>query len=258
MPSGHAITEQALSGYKLLQFYCIWYSADLALFICCCLRSDPSWFMHALVCIGPLGYHTWAGWDGVKKFFLTTHKGLCFGFVTKTLLITGQYCSCCWTVVAKSQGFLFVSPLGPVPPHRWVAGGGQETGKSGLNWLRGCPMPYNVMLSNGTSARWREFEFLAFKVTAVQKLTEHGLPMGGVEHFVLIWFLNYCLFICFPSFLHFISCLYHGPPVYLLLLFLFSPFCPAGTGRGEWASNSAGTCLLARDALPSWCYGSNS
>lgn len=30
LSSGRAIRDQALSGYKLLQFYCIWYSADLS------------------------------------------------------------------------------------------------------------------------------------------------------------------------------------------------------------------------------------
>lgn len=144
------------------------------------------------VCIGPLCYHTWSGWDGVKNFFLATHTGLCFGFVTKILLITGQYCSSCWTVIAKNQGFLFVSPLGPIsPPHRWVAGGGQETERSGLNWLKEYSMPYNVMLSNKISARKREFEFLTSKVSAVQKLTERGLPR---EVWSILSYLDFKLF----------------------------------------------------------------
>lgn len=238
LPSGRAIMDQTLSGYKLLQFYCIWCSADLALFKCCCLRSDPLWFMRASVCIRPLCYHTWAGWDGVKNFFLATHTGLCFGFVTKTLLITGQYCSSCWTVIAKSQGFLFVSPLDPIPPHRWIAEGGQETGRYGLNWLKGYSMPQNVMLSNKISARRREFEFLASKMSAIQKLTEHGLPMGGVEHFVLIWFLNYLL--SFLPLLHKLSLPW--PPSLLAFALPIFSLLPCRGRDGEWANNSAVVC----------------
>lgn len=115
LSSGRAIRDQALSGYKLLQFYCIWYSADLSVRMLL-LEVWPIVIYASSVCIGALCYHTWSGWDGVKNFFLATHTGLCFGFVTKTLLITGQYCSSCWTAIAKNQGFLFVSPLGPISP----------------------------------------------------------------------------------------------------------------------------------------------
>ena len=58
-------------------------------------------------------------------FFIVATMGLCFGFVTKTVLVTQGYFNYCWTVLAQHQGLLCFSPH----PTSKQAGDAQEAAR---------------------------------------------------------------------------------------------------------------------------------
>jgi len=81
---------------------------------------------------------------------------LCFGFVTKTVLITHQCFGCFWMMLAKPQGRLFF----PCCCQR-AGWGGQEDGR-GHSWpklAREYSIPCGVLLSNKNWGRETRGEF---------------------------------------------------------------------------------------------------
>jgi len=72
---------------------------------------------------------------------------LCFGFRTKTMLITHQWFSCCWTVLYRAKDVYFFSFLySPAsegrgdPKEMW----GDRIRTSDLNWTKGYSIPYDI------------------------------------------------------------------------------------------------------------------
>ena len=112
---------------------------------CCirvCLLGIPAWscwtWGHGVAAALPLlGYRiqpppnnyiflTVLVLDGLKLiFFIVACTVLCFGFVTKTVLITHQCLSYCWALLAQHQGLFCSSPH----PTSKQAGGAQEVGR---------------------------------------------------------------------------------------------------------------------------------
>lgn len=61
-------------------------------------------------------HSTGFGW-GKADFLHSSSMVLCFGFVTKTVLVTHQWFCRCWTVLTQHQNLLFLVPTWPAPPH---------------------------------------------------------------------------------------------------------------------------------------------
>lgn len=100
---------------------------------------------------GRRNYFTCLVWN-TAILFITDCMMLCFWFVSKTVLIKHWWLSCCWTVLTLSQGLFITHSAQPVCSlgmHEKLRG--DITGTADLNWPKGYPIPYYVILSN---KRW--------------------------------------------------------------------------------------------------------
>lgn len=222
------ILDLALSGYKLLWFYCshyisslIWYSStDLTLLICC-QRSDPSW----LTCAWRL-YRTL--WDSLLDLagmelssFVAAHT-----FVTKTVLLMHQCCRCCWAVLGQSQGFLFF----------WlcleVGKGLREDHLGQLTWTDQWNLQYHVLIMS----------CLARKPQAEEK-EGCGVGFQGGCCLEAGWTLD-CLWCVVSDLFYLLVCLFathtsspvelplYWPTTFLILPFLFFYHLSCKEGQG--------------------------
>jgi len=158
--------------------------------------------------------------------------GLCFGFVTKTVLMTQGCFSCCWATLTQNRG-LFCSSLCPVS--EW-AGGAQGVGRghSRDSWPHLTKGIFHSMWHHAQhvklgkeagrgGGRW-EWWHLASQVTG--HVMEPCFPGDGwtpacqrevVKEFLVL------LCLCAQLLLYLLNCLYLNPQVLSLLPLWFSP-----------------------------------
>lgn len=130
-------------------------------------------------------------------FFTAARMVLCFIFAIKTVLITQQCFTCCWAVLARGQGLLFLTL--PPPQSRLGLGkrlGGHTARTADLNRLQKYSIPYNVMLSNKTGSGEGGRRVKLSKVAIARRLAGHW-PAGGRWWVIAFASLGF-LFLFFP------------------------------------------------------------
>ena len=101
---------QKLTNFKFSTYIAgLYHRPNIADKFCSLCGLLPSWYV--CICISVPGL---AGIELI--FFIAAHLWLCFGSMTKTVLITQGCFSYCWAVLTQHQVFCFFSLSGAAPP----------------------------------------------------------------------------------------------------------------------------------------------
>jgi len=141
-------------------------------------------------------------------FFIAAQMVLCFGFVSKTALLTHWWFSSCWAVLAQHKDFLCFSyqeETGVLVLGNSLRGNIARTADS--NWPKGYSLPYNIVISNETGERKRFFQ------------SSHSSESGWAS---MCWCEVVSNYLCSTCFLLFPSLI----KLSLSKLTSFSCFCP--------------------------------
>lgn len=176
------------------------------------LTEDSSTFKKGR--IGSHSIHCWF-WSGIELIFFVTGMVLCFGFVTKSVFISHQCFTCCWSCLYNIEAFVFFHAS------LLVTEDAQKFGRDIAKTVDPkCPKRsstrYDITLSNrnwggkeGREDIWSFSVCLRKQPLRVKKL----------------WFPRNVFFPCLPAWLslYLSNCYYLIPQVFSLLPFSFSP-----------------------------------